>query len=238
MYILGVRIDNFGKKEILEKIEFFLTEEKFHQVATVNPEFVLQAQKDEEFKDVLNNCSLNVADGVGIWYAFIRNFAFLKARIAGVDLLDEILHMANERKLSVFLVINKNGLSTYEQIKKVIERKYPDLKIYGSDMDLVGHWSLVTGHSIVFCNFGAPHQEKFLDSQKNGRIRLAMGVGGSFDILTGKAKRAPKIMRDLGFEWLWRLLRHPSSDKTFFKKRLKRIFNAVIVFPARVLINR
>jgi len=265
MEILGIRIDNFSKKEILEKIEFFLIEPKpgtisnekvrgkFHQIATVNPEFILQAQKDEDFKNILNSCDLNVADGVGIWYAFIRNFSFLKSRIAGVDLLDEIFNVANSKKLNIYLAINKNGLSKYEEIKIALLKKYPDLKISGADMDVAGHWpaslrqadvsasrggSLVTGCEILICNFGAPMQEKFINSAKNDTIKLAMGVGGSLDFLTGKAKRAPKLMRFLGLEWLWRLLKHSSTNKKFALNRLKRIFNSVVVFPMKVLINK
>jgi len=70
MNILEVRVDNLGRREILKKVSHFLNEEKFRQIATINPEFVLQAQKDEEFKNILNNCDLNVADGIGIMFAF------------------------------------------------------------------------------------------------------------------------------------------------------------------------
>ena len=233
MDLLGVRIDNFSKKEILEKIESFLDEPKFHQIATVNPEFILAARKDKEFKNILNNCDLNVADGIGIKYAFLRHFQFLKTRIAGVDLLDEILKIANEKKLAIFLAISKNGLSSFEEIKAALQKIYPNLIIDGEEMypNNTGHWSLVTGHHTMLCNFGAPAQEKFLNSAKSDTIRLAMGVGGSFDFLTGKIKRAPKWMQFFGFEWLFRLCQEP-------KYRAMRIFNAIFVFPIMVIFNK
>ena len=76
--ILGVRADNLSSQEILEKVNFFLEENKFHQIATINPEFILRAQKDQEFMNVLNVCDLNVADGMGINFAFWRQCKKLK----------------------------------------------------------------------------------------------------------------------------------------------------------------
>lgn len=245
MEILGVRIDNFSKKEILEKIGFFLTEDKFHQIATVNPEFILRAQNDNEFRGILNKSDLNVADGVGIWYAFLFRGQKLKSRTPGIDLMQEILEIANRRSLSLFLAIHRNGLSSFEEIKKVLNEKYPHIKIKGRDIDPRKSKKLIgdVDSDIVFCNFGFPMQEKFVNLLKNkrnsslqlmgsrGKIRLAMGVGGSFDFVTGKIKRAPFQMQKLGLEWLWRLFQEP-------RYRFKRIVNAVIVFPVRILFNK
>lgn len=239
MKILGVRVDNLSEKEILEKTEGFLSGNKFSQIATVNPEFILAAQKDEEFKNILNNCDLNIADGVGIKFAFWKQGEKLKTRIAGVDLMGEILKMASDRGLGVFLVANKDGLSAWEETRDAILKVYPNLRIGGVD---ISPGSLdfardgkdnIKEFDIVFANFGAPFQEKFLHSlksQENDKIKLAMGVGGSFDYLTGKIKRAPEWMRQLGLEWLFRLILEP-------RYRIKRIFNAVIIFPIKIIIN-
>jgi N-acetylglucosaminyldiphosphoundecaprenol N-acetyl-beta-D-mannosaminyltransferase len=245
MKILDVRIDNFSKKEILEKIEFFLNEEKIHQIATVNPEFILRAQKDSEFKNVLNKSDLNVADGVGIWYAFLKHFKYLENRTAGIDLMHEILQIADRKKLSVFLAITKNGLSSFEEIKKNLHKRYPHIEISGQDLDPRKSKKMLTeiGHSIVFCNFGFPMQEKFINLLKNkqnlslqltgcqGKIRIAMGVGGSFDFVTGKISRAPHWMQKIGLEWLWRFALEPGY-------RFKRIINAVIVFPIKIILSK
>ncbi len=256
MKILGIKIDNLDKKEILEKIESFLRSDKFHQIATVNPEFILTAQKDKEFKNILNNCDLNIADGVGLKFAFWRCGQKLKARIAGVDLMWEILKIANDRGLSIFLAADKNGLSGWEETKDAILRKYPGLKISGKNINHACHSERsdseveestcvkirsldyarddsIKNYDIVFCNFGHPHQEKFiysLKSQKYDNIKLAMGVGGSFDFATGKLRRAPLWVRKIGLEWLFRLIQQP--------KRIKRIFNAVIIFPVKIIFNK
>jgi N-acetylglucosaminyldiphosphoundecaprenol N-acetyl-beta-D-mannosaminyltransferase len=244
MKILGVRIDNLSQREILEKIESFLSEDGFHQIATINPEFVLAAQKNEEFKNILNNCALNVADGIGIEFAFWRLKDKLRCRMAGADLMHEILRIANEKSLSVFLATNKNGLSSYEETRKALSKKYPNIIFNGANLDPQCHSGLdpesiwipnqvrddKENIKILFVNFGAPFQEKFINSVKNDTISLAMGVGGSFDYATGKLQRAPKSMRIFGLEWLWRLILQP--------KRWKRIWNAVIVFPIKVILSK
>ena len=219
-----------NRREIKQKVESFLLEDRFHQIATVGPEFVLLAQKDEKFRNILNECDLNVADGVGIWFAYLRYFSFLKARMTGVDLMMKILKMAEKRGMGVFLAARKDGLSSWEETREAILKKSLRLEISGENLNTseTTNYKLRTTNQIVFCNFGAPYQEYFINSLKNDRIRLAMGVGGSFDFLTGKIRRAPKIMRLFGFEWLWRLFQQPN--------RWKRIWNAVVVFPIKVII--
>ena len=255
MNILGVRIDNLSEKEILEKVRSFLGEKKFHQIATINPEFILEAGRNEDFRNILNNCDLNVADGFGLKVASWRSGEKLNPRIAGADLMEEILRLAEKNNLKNFLVANSRGLSTWEEIRDAILKNYPTLKVSGINMDY--HSGLdpessraILGFSldsrfhrndrnninecaIVFCNFGAPYQEKFLHSlksMKNSKIRLAMGVGGSFDYLTDKINRAPVFMRKIGLEWLWRLIQQP--------RRIKRIWNAVIIFPIKVIFSK
>ncbi len=227
--ILGVKIDNLSHKEIMDKISGFLDDGQFHQIATVGPEFILEAQKNEEFKRILNNCDLNVADGFGIKCAFWRFGNNLKARIAGADLMLEMLKIARDRGLSVFLACRKDGLSNFNDTKEAILKKYRNLTIKGADINKKNTSYIIpnTSYNILFCNFGAPYQEAFINSHKNDIIGVAMGVGGSFDFLTGKVRRAPKFMRNIGLEWVWRLIQQPN--------RWKRIWNAVIPFPIKVI---
>lgn len=259
-------MDNLERKEILEKISLFLNGNDFRQIATVNPEFILEAQKDKEFKTILNNCDLNIADGVGIRFAFWRLGEKLKCRMAGIDLMQEILKIANEKKLEIFLAAKSEGLSSWEETRNAILKKYPNIEINGINLDKNTKYQILDAkYQILFCNFGVPFQEKFLNSlkcglpphlcQKNsnislnnnknnnfssninlqdqrcwGKIKLAVGVGGSFDYLTGRLKRAPKWMQFFGVEWFWRLMLQP--------KRIKRIFNAVIIFPIKVIFQK
>jgi len=231
MKVLGVKIDNLSKSEIFEKIKFFLSEPKFHQIATINPEFIIEAQSNEEFKNILNTSDLNIADGIGLKLAFWRHRERLKCRLTGADLMKSLLHIANKKGFSVFLAANKDGLSTWEETKTAIEKIYPDLIIFGDDIDIKNedYQILSSTCRIVFCNFGAPHQEAFLKRQKNDKIRLGVGVGGSFDYLTNKVRRAPNFFQFLGLEWLWRFLLQP--------ERFFRIFKAVIIFPIKIILS-
>lgn len=237
MDILDVRIDNFSRKEILEKIGFFLDEPRFHQIATVNAEFILEAQKNDKFRNILNSCDLNVADAISIRYAFLRYGKHLKCRLPGANLLLEILRIANEKNLGVFLVCKKNGLSNFQEIHDSISRIFPSLRIFGDDMDSDGLSYKIPDveFQVMLCNFGAPYQEIFLNSQKNDIIRLAMGVGGGFDFLTEKARRAPFFWRKVGLEWLWRLLQ-PQEYK-FKILRIRRILRAIVIFPIKVILK-
>lgn len=227
--ILGVAIDNLFKKEILRRVEGFLFEKKFHQIVTINPEFILEAQKDKQFRDILNQADLKIADGIGIRFAFILQGIWLKSRVTGADLTQEILAMAERDQLKVFLAINKDGLSAYKEVQNSIKKIFPNILLHGANLKKNGQKipSDIFKSDIVLCNFGAPYQEKFATRLNNGRIRLCMGAGGSFDYITGKISRAPKVLRVIGLEWLWRLLMQP--------QRLKRIFRATIVFPIKVI---
>lgn len=229
--ILGVTIDNLTKKQILNKVEHFLAENKFHQIVTINPEFILEAQKNKEFQNILNNADLRVADGIGIRFALLVRAIWLQARMPGTDLMREIFTIAEQNQLKVFLAANKKGLSTWKETRDAIKKIFPNIKLYGANLKRNGQKlpSDISNCDIVLCNFGAPYQEKFAQSLKNDTIRLYMGTGGSFDYLTKKVTRAPRLMRIIGLEWLWRLLMQPG--------RWKRISNAVIVFPVKIILD-
>lgn len=237
MDILGVKVDNLTKKELLQRVKVFLSEEKFHQIATINPEFIVEARKNKEFKNILNGCDLNIADGVGIKFAFWRSGKNLKCRMTGIDLLWKIIRLANQNKLTIFLAANADGLSSWEETAAVINRLYPDLAVDGDNIDSndENYQILSSSCQILFCNFGVPRQEAFIKQQKNDIIRLAMGVGGSFEYITRKVRRAPYFWRLFGFEWLWRLFQRPDPTRP---RRWKRIWNAVIIFPIKIILNK
>ena len=237
MRIFDARIDNFSRDEIIAAVDHMLDEPRFHQIATINPEFLLLARENEIFKQTLNSCDLNIADGFGLHLAFWRQREKLRGRFPGVDLMQAILARAEEEKSSVFLVARQDGLSTWKATAVAILKLYPTLKISGifahtGSKDFSKVYDRAREYDIVFCNFGAPYQEYFLEGlrQNLGRVRLSMGVGGSFDYISGKIRRAPLWMRVVGLEWLWRLIRQP--------KRWRRIWNAVFVFLWKLLVIR
>lgn len=227
--ILGVKIDNLPFCEAAKMAEFFLSDKNSHFIVTPNPEMVLRAQKDNYFKNVLNSASLAIPDGVGLVLAskFLDNQ--IEKKVAGVDFMEEICRIAEKNGRSVFLLGAMDGIAG--KARENLKNKFPNLKIVGyldGDFDLkMCHKNVNTeSPDILFVALGAPKQEKWifenLDKMKS--VRLAMGVGGAFDFLSGKIKRAPLWMRKIGLEWMWRLILEP--------KRAKRILNAVVVFPA------
>ncbi len=234
MRILDIPIAMGSREVILAQVKRFLTEPRFHRIATVNPEFLVMAGHDEAFKQSLLSADLCVADGTGIVLAGLFKGKNV-TRFPGADLLHEILTIAERDGHPIFLAIKKDGLSSYQEIRQSLLKRYPKLSVAGVEVIMTEPWEhyqlKAISYKLVLCNFGASAQELFLESLRVnlGNIRLAIGVGGSFDFLTGKQKRAPSWLRTLGLEWLWRLILQP--------RRWRRIWNAVVIFPLKVLIK-
>ncbi len=235
--ILGVKIDKLTTKEVLEKIEEFLLSDKQYQIVTLNSEMILGAQKDEEYFYILNNADLSVVDGSGLKFAGLAIGNNLE-RTPGADLTKKILRIAQNKKLKVVVLNWSGGLSGKENIEKVLAKKYPELKFVVeniekdfTDFTKTENFARLRKFEpdILFVTLGAPYQEKFIyhNLNKIPSAKLALGVGGSFDFISGKIKRAPLIFRKLGIEWLWRLIMQPW--------RWKRIYNAVIIFPCKFI---
>ncbi len=240
--ILGVKIDNLKEGVILKKIRLFLDGNEPKFCTTPNPEIILTAESDEEMYYILNSSDLSIADGVGLKLAGF----FLGKNIKiypGADLTEKLLTLAEKRKLQVCIINRADGLSSKSDIRKALNKKYENLKFDVVDTDIASlasssRWTMqhlsegenrkLERADILFCTLGAPLQEKviFYTCKRLPKLKLAIGVGGSFDFLTGRTTRAPKVFRLIGMEWLWRLLIQPT-------KRARRIFNAVFVFPIK-----
>ncbi|MEA3323237.1 MAG: WecB/TagA/CpsF family glycosyltransferase [Patescibacteria group bacterium] len=232
--IFGTRIDNLSKKEILDKVNYFLCQNnQFNRISTLNPEILLQTRNNLKLQKAINSSELNIADGIGIKFAFLRYGKILKARYSGIDLVWDILHIANEQKINIYLVANKDGLSTWQGTRDAILEVYPNLQIDGLNINISNYDLPVIDCQLLITNLGAPHQELFLQSIKDAQsssLQLGIGVGGAFDYISHKVPRAPQWMRNCGFEWLFRLIKQPN--------RIKRIFNAVIIFPLYVIFTK
>lgn len=219
--ILGVRVDDVTYAEALARVDEFLRAGTFHQIATVNPEFVVIAQTHAEFRCVLNACALNVPDGVGLLWAARRMGTPLRERVAGQDLVDRICARAAEQGEKVFLLGAREGIAARAAAE--LQRRYSKLEIgdcYAGSPAREEEEAIVarvnaSGARILFVAYGPPKQELWLArvASRLARVAVAMGVGGTFDTLAGLVPRAPKWMRDGGFEWTYRLLREPRRIK-------------------------
>lgn len=237
-HILGVPIDVLNKDELIKAIHRLL---KYHQgqIITPNPEFLLLAQKDDEFFWVLKQANLSVPDGIGLKFA-----GWLKGvnlfRYSGANLVVYLLKLAYHKHLRVAVINWKKGLSSDEDILQVIKKQYPHLKFLVLSVERgENNYDVKTLKNfepdIVFVALGAPWQDIFIRRKlfkDLPNVKIAMGIGGAFDFMTGKIRRAPKLFQGLGFEWLWRFIMQPRGMKLW---RLKRIYKAVIVFSLKVL---
>lgn len=232
--ILRVGISVLGYQELVEKIKIFLESNKQNFIVTPNPEILLKAYlpkyRDEILFHILNKANVAVADGFGIKLAGWLSGNNIP-RITGADLTKDILEIAEKGGYQVVFVIPINGLSSKEEIKRSLDKKYPRLKyriFYLKQKNGVKNYKNERlkqfQPDILLATLGAPHQEKFIfyNLKEFPSIKLAMGIGGALEFITGKISRAPKIMRCLGLEWIWRLYQQPW--------RIKRIINAVVVF--------
>lgn len=234
--IMGVRVSIIGKKQILLKIGEFLNGSGKRFIVTPNPEIILAAaERDRELLDILNKADLAIPDGIGLKLA-AWSLGKNLFRTTGSDLAQDILGLAEAQNKRVAVFNWKDGLSSAQDIKIALAARYPRLKIMAIDADrqaIISDRALAQtkkfNPEIIFCAFGAPYQEKFIfrNLEKFDCVKIGIGVGGTFDFLTGRIRRAPKIMRIAGFEWLWRLCLQPT--------RWKRIYNAVAVFPVKFL---
>lgn len=228
--ILGVKTGQLDKKECEEMLDNFFSSLGTKQIVTPNPEIILQAQKDEELFYILNQAELSLADGFGLKIVACLSKQKLY-RQTGADLLPKLLHEANQAQRKVIIINRADGLSAKSEIEEYLNSNYPDIdyllldslvKNCPSKEELIN--INLFAAELVICLFGAPYQEKYVNSLKNNvnEVKIGVGLGGAFDFLTGKIKRAPKLMRQLGLEWLWRLIQQP--------KRIARIYRATVVF--------
>ncbi len=248
--ILGINISALNKVDILKKIELFLKDGRQHQIVTPNPEFLIEAEKDEEFFYILNAADLAVPDGIGLKFA-ARLMGKRLDRIAGADLVYDICAIAERKGKSIYLIGGEKGIA--QKAAENLKKKFPDLKIVGAEEGLKhGEWKIKAGEwikgedkdeelikridsarpDIIFSAFGHPRQDKWIfhDLRKTPSVKIGMGVGGTFDFIAGKVKRAPKIFRFFGMEWAWRLILEPW--------RWKRILDATVIFPYRFIMWR
>ncbi|MBM3188065.1 MAG: WecB/TagA/CpsF family glycosyltransferase [Chloroflexi bacterium] len=214
--ILGVRVDNVTMAEALATLERFVAEGRPHQVVTVNPEFVMRAQRDSAFRVVLNEADLAIPDGQGLVWASRLLGRPLQERVAGSDLLPLIAQRSAARGYRLYLLGAAPGVAA--RAASVLAAHNPGLQIAGTyagspepseEDDLVAR-IVATAPHFLFVAFGAPRQDLWIHRNlARLGVPVCMGVGGTLDFIAGVAPRAPLWMRERGLEWLYRLIRQP-----------------------------
>ena len=213
--VLGVRVDCLDMSAALDRIEQFVEDGGHHQVATVNPEFVMSAQKDPEFSKVLELADLCLADGTGVVWAARRQGCELGGPVPGVDLIPPLAALCARRGFRLFLLGAAPGVAA--ELAARLRTEHAGLEVaahsgspeHSSDEETL---RLIHEHraQVLLVAFGAPKQDLWI-ARLGDRlgVSVAIGVGGAFDYLTGRVPRAPVWMRGAGLEWLHRLANQP-----------------------------
>jgi N-acetylglucosaminyldiphosphoundecaprenol N-acetyl-beta-D-mannosaminyltransferase len=213
--ILGVRVDCVDMRAAMTEIERLVDTGGPHLVATVNPEFVIRAQRDREFGRVLRSADLCLPDGNGVVWAARRLGCEVRGPVAGVDLVQPLATMCARRGLRLFLLGAAPGVAM--DLASRLRQANEGLEVSSHSGGPEPEHDAETLHRIhdhhadvLLVAFGAPAQELWIDRLKNRLgVSVAIGVGGAFDYLTGRVPRAPLWMRRARLEWLARLVRQP-----------------------------
>ncbi|MDA1316583.1 MAG: WecB/TagA/CpsF family glycosyltransferase [bacterium] len=218
---LNIDFHPSSKKDILEKILMYMSSKyTFVHIVSLNPENMVMAQTDIEYRNMLSQSDIQIIDGIGTAVgAAILGFPSTD-RLAGVDLMDLVIHLAAEKGFRILLLGGKPNLA--ESLADCYKKKLPNLSVKGEMgyVDILASkseeddrvFSIVADYKpqIIFAAFGSPAQEKWFYAHKhelNGSV--CIGVGGGFDFLSGEVSRAPQLIRSFGFEWLYRLITQP-----------------------------
>ncbi len=207
--LLGVSLSTEKKDYILLEIIKGLKyrKDKFY-IVTPNPELIMIALKDKEYRSVLNQAQWSLSDGIGVLMAARFLGLGIKSRLTGVDFMQELVSKCAEQGLTTGFFGAAPGVAV--KTSSCLKKIYPNLKVvYENDK-----WDIreLKGKHIdmLFVALGSPKQEKWIAKNlSNLPVTSAMGVGGAFDFLSGSVPRAPKIMRSIGLEWLFRLIIQP-----------------------------
>jgi N-acetylglucosaminyldiphosphoundecaprenol N-acetyl-beta-D-mannosaminyltransferase len=232
--ILGLPVDGLTYDQWMATIDHWIqTSDRCHHVCTVNPEFMMIAQTDPIFANVLRRASICVPDGVGLLWAARRLGEPLPQRVTGSDGVPRIAQESHLRGWKLFFLGAGEGVA--QKAADVLKDQYPNVQVVGvyggnpspEEEDAIVQMINDSGADIVLVAYGAPKQDLWIARNlPHLRCKMAMGVGGSFDFIAGIVPRAPVWMRNSGLEWLYRLYLQPSRIRRM--TRLPRFVWAVL----------
>lgn len=222
-YVLGVRVDRVTREQALERIERMIAlhrasaeMQRCQQVVTVNTEFVMAARHNSDFREAINRAALVVADGIGIVWASYLGKTHVPERITGTDTVEALAKRCAASGYRMYLLGAKPGVA--EQAAARLRAVAPGLAIAGTyagspasaEEDAILERIGAANADVVCVAYGAPAQDLWIyRNLARLPVAVAMGVGGAFDFLSGRQRRAPRIMQRVGLEWLYRLYREP-----------------------------
>jgi N-acetylglucosaminyldiphosphoundecaprenol N-acetyl-beta-D-mannosaminyltransferase len=219
--ICGTEIDRYSFDEVVEKVkQHVLSSTKPEYIVTPNADHILKLQKDPLFQKVYQHAFLVVPDGVSMLWAASFLGTPLKGRVNGTDLFERLCDIAEQEQFKVFFLGGLPGAA--EGAADVLKNRHPALSIVGTYRPPIGQ-ELEAAESartrsiiqaakpdLLFVGFGAPRQEYWMYANyQEIAVPISIGIGGSFDVVSGMISRSPKWMQRAGLEWLFRLMAEP-----------------------------
>ena len=232
--LLGLNIDTFGFEEAVNRAKILIDGRKVSQIVTINPEMFETAQKDNDFTNIIKEADMVIPDGVGVKIALKLNGVNTE-RIPGIDFAYRLLEEAAINNIPAAIKGAKE-----EVVTKAVDnltKKINGLNIvychngYFEDDNKIYEEINLKSPKLILVAMGSPRQERFIyNAKKVLKPALMIGIGGSLDVWSGNIKRAPKLFRIIGMEWLYRTITQPS--------RIKRIFPTLPVFLIKSITKR
>lgn len=221
--ILGIPVDRVSMDEALDRIDGYIASGEPHLVATADASMIVDGQS-AEFGDLLRSAAMVTPDSAGVLWASRKLGKPIEAKVSGVELVDRLCQRSAERGYRIYFLGAAPGIAA--AAAENMRQRYPGCMIVGAhdgyfakERDAeIAHEVAATNPDILFVAMGIPRQEFFIrDTMSIIRARVAMGVGGSLDVHSGRAKRAPMFVQRLRMEWLWRLLQNPRKWRKTMK---------------------
>jgi N-acetylglucosaminyldiphosphoundecaprenol N-acetyl-beta-D-mannosaminyltransferase len=216
LQILGCRLDLLDADRATNRIVELARDRAGAQIVTLGTEMVVYAQRDPEFRKIVNRCALSLCDTVGLLAVARSRGARLRRRVTGVELVEHVCARAAGERMSVYMLGGADGVAA--DAAAILETRFAGLEIAGTrngyfpdeDSATIAAEIRSSGAQVLFVGLGAPRQEIWLSKYLRATgCGTGIGVGGSFDVISGRARRAPVLWRRLGLEWLYRLTKEP-----------------------------
>lgn len=231
--ILNCKIDLIDEQNALNEAKKALMENRNFHIITINPEMIMNSEKNPDFKELINNSDLNIPDGVGVKIA-LKIKSINQNQIRGVDFSRKLIELASKDNLRLGFLGAKEEV--IQKAKENFLKKYPNLNFvytrngYFKNDDEIINEIVEKNPQILLVGLGSPKQEEIIVKLKNKlKSCVLIGVGGSFDVFSGLTKEAPVIYRKMGIEWLYRTILQP--------ERFKRIFPTLPLFLIKCIIE-
>jgi N-acetylglucosaminyldiphosphoundecaprenol N-acetyl-beta-D-mannosaminyltransferase len=216
--LLGISVCSLTYEELTKTLLKNIEQHNKSFIVAINPEKIMKAQEDHNLKKLLNRADFQIPDGMGVIVGSIIKGGRIRKRVTGIDLMLQICEMAATHHKRVFLYGGKPDI--VEKAKDNLIKYMPGIQIVGvmdgyeKDEAVIIETINASKPDIIFVALGSPKQEYWIvNSMDKLSATIFQGVGGSFDVISGRVKRAPLFFQYIGLEWMYRLIKEPTRWK-------------------------